>query len=153
MERSEMLKSLSHDHHQALRVCQLMRRCDVQNASETRDAFVRFWQPHQIHIRIEEDVLFPKFAEFGGADHPMIERALAEHTDDGALARQVIESAEPPVETMHELAERLHDHVRFEERELFPEIERTVPESERAALLAALAHAETRADWQPGRQH
>lgn len=152
MERSEMLKSLSHDHHQALRMAQLMRRTDESNATEALEGFDRFWAQHQSHLQIEETVLFPKYAEFSGEGDPQLKQALGEHDEVRSLAETVLAADNPPLDTMHELAEALSDHVRFEERELFPAIESAIPEDQHAALLHALEHAETSPDWQPSRQ-
>lgn len=151
MKRSEMLTSLSHDHHQALRVAQLLRRSQADDAGEVREGFEKFWGPHQDHIRIEEEVLFPKFAEGAGADDAMLSQAFADHGEIRALADKVLAPDEPPVEAMHELADVLTDHVRFEERELFPAIEAVIPPDQQPALLKALEHAETKPDWQPER--
>lgn len=152
MKRSEMLTSLSHDHHQALRMSQVLRRCTRENANEAREEFERFWAGHKNHIRVEEEILLPKFAEYRGEDDPMIARLLEEHATASKLADEVFEAADPPVETMHELAEVLHSHTRFEERELFLAIEEAVPEEEQTALMEALRHAETSPDWQHERR-
>lgn len=146
-----MLTSLSHDHHQALRVCQLLRRCDEEDAQEIREGFEKFWEPHLRHLQIEETVLFPKYAECGGADDPMLARALTDHATIHDLADRVVSAAEPPVDLMHDLGDAINDHVRFEERELFPEIENAIPADEQPQLMQALDHAETGPGWQPSR--
>jgi hemerythrin superfamily protein len=152
MKRTEMLTSLSHDHHQALRVSQLLRRSETGDAEAVREGFEQFWGPHQNHIRLEEEVLFPKFAEFAAEDDPMLAQAFGDHGSIRALADAVLTPDAPPVEAMHQLAEVLHDHVRFEERDLFPAIEAAIPEDQQAALLAALEHADPGPGWQPGRE-
>lgn len=148
MKRSEMLTSLSHDHHQALRACQLLSRSDQESADLTRESFVRFWGPHQNHIRIEESILFPKFAKYQ-ADGELLERALKDHEAISALADDVITAETPSIDAMHALGEKLSEHVRFEERELFPAIEAAIPDDQQAALLAELAHTDSGPGWQP----
>jgi hemerythrin superfamily protein len=138
MKRTEMLIPLSHDHHQGLRVTQLLRRSEAGDAAEVREGFERFWIPHQDHIRIEEEVLFPKFAEFVGDDDPMLVKAFAEHRTIGTLADEVLGPEEPPIDAMHRLADALTDHIRFEEREMFPAIEAAIPEDQQDALQKAL---------------
>lgn len=152
MKRSEMLTTLSHDHHQALRMGQLLRRADAENAAETKDAFARFWELYLGHVRIEEEILFPKYGEFVGAGDAMVGEALEDHELARAFAEQILSSEQPPVEVMHELGEKLTAHVRFEERELFPAIEEAIPEDQQAELLKALDHADPGPDWQPGHQ-
>lgn len=147
-----MLTTLSHDHHQALRMSQLLKRTEAENAAETRESFDRFWRLHQNHIRIEEEILFPKYAEFVAGEDPMVAEALSDHQQTAELAAQILEAPAPPVQSMQALGQLLNDHVRFEERELFPAIEAAVPEDQQAALLKALDHADPGPGWQPGHQ-
>lgn len=151
MKRSEMLTSLSHDHHQALRASQLLKRCDESDAVDVRDGFRGFWEPHVDHIRIEEEILFPKYAEFRGDDDPLLVQARDEHQRISALADAVLNTDPPPVEKMHQLGEVLHDHTRFEEREFFGVIEETIPVDQQPALMEALDHPDPGPDWQPPR--
>jgi hemerythrin-like domain-containing protein len=44
-----------------------------------------------------------------------------------------------PLRVFHELGEQLERHVRLEERELFPLIERSLPEAELRQLVNALS--------------
>lgn len=143
MKRSVMLTPLSRDHHHALRVCQVLRHCDAADAGEVRQEFARFWGPHRHHLHIEEEVLFLAFARHREGDDPMIGRALEDHATLRRLAERVLAADTPPVESMHELAGRLNDHVRFEERSLFPAIEAAIPAPEQAALSIALEHCRT----------
>ncbi|MGE5746261.1 MAG: hypothetical protein ACM33U_03265, partial [Solirubrobacterales bacterium] len=53
-----------------------------------------------------------------------------------------IRSGRAGVEEMRELGQLLDDHVRFEERELFPLIEDTLDENALEALTAAVLAAE-----------
>jgi iron-sulfur cluster repair protein YtfE (RIC family) len=46
-----------------------------------------------------------------------------------------------PPEELHELGERLHAHIRHEERVLFPLIEASLSEDELSDLLAAIDRA------------
>jgi hemerythrin-like domain-containing protein len=60
----------------------------------------------------------------------------------GALAEQ--RTAEEALGAARALGERLAAHVRFEERELFPTLERRLTDAELADLGAAVAAAERR---------
>lgn len=151
MKRSEMLTTLSHDHHQALRASQLLKRCDEDDAAEVRAGFAGFWEPHKDHIRIEEEVLFPKYAEYRGDDDALLVQARGEHVRIEQLASEILDSDAAPVDKMHELGAVLHDHTRFEEREFFGAIEETIPAGEQPALMAALDHPDPGPDWQPPR--
>jgi hypothetical protein len=72
------------------------------------------------HFRDEEERLFPLVA-YSAEVRPLLVRALLEHQQLHALARRLASGELTP---MREVAELLEAHVRFEERELFPLIER-----------------------------
>jgi hypothetical protein len=77
--------------------------------------------------------LFPLLADSEEAREPLV-RVLLEHQRLHALAgrlRAQVEAGAPAAELMAELGEALEVHIRFEERQLFPLIERLVPTSSR----------------------
>lgn len=143
MKRDPALVSLSHDHHQALFVAQKLRRATAATAGDARDAFLAFWEQHgRAHFRLEEEVLLPGFAAHGDAHHPLVARALCDHVAIRRRAGQLAGDPTPAVDALQELGAGLADHVRLEERELFPLIERAMPPAELAALAVALERAE-----------
>jgi hypothetical protein len=143
MKRDPALAGLSRDHHQALAVALKLRRAAGDTAGAARAAFLEFWERdgHQ-HFRIEEDVLLPAFAGFGDAHHPLVARALCEHAVIRHRAGVMAGERLPPVEALHELGAMMAEHVRLEERELFPLIEESIPAPELAQLAVALEEAE-----------
>jgi hemerythrin-like domain-containing protein len=146
MRRDPALTSLSHDHHQALVVAQQLRRSDVDSAAGRRDGFLAFWTEHgDIHFQLEEQVLFPAYAGYGDAHHPLLARALCDHAQIRHWAHEVARQQTPHVVELHELGARLAEHVRLEERQLFPLIEAALPEARLAQLAAELEGAEGRA--------
>jgi hypothetical protein len=124
MKRDPRLHALSTDHHHALVLVQRIRR-DVRHdvvppdtLAHARDTFAASVLPH---FEIEETLLLPALRGIPEGV-PLVERTLADHAalrslaaalDRGAAARDLLE-----------FAARLHDHVRFEEQELFPACER-----------------------------
>ena len=109
MKRSEALKPLSREHHQALFVCKTIK--DSDSIEEAAGVFTDFWfREGAQHFRIEEEVL---------DDHLEIRRGAGKViAGDASLAEIKL------------LGSVLHDHVRFEERDLFPRIESRIdPES------------------------
>ena len=75
------------------------------------------------HVRLDKD--------------PLIMRLVAEHAAIRAQIADVeaaVEAGAPIEELSAELARLLHDHVRFEENEVFPRAERLLDEKELAAL-------------------
>lgn len=139
MKRHPALVELSHDHHAALFVALRLRRADEHTAEDARSAFLAYWKTHgNEHFRQEEEVLFPGYAAHGPAHHPMIAHALCDHVAIRSLAHEVAE--EPTdIATLVELGIELEHHVRFEERALFPLIERAVPNTEMGRIGDALA--------------
>jgi hemerythrin-like domain-containing protein len=148
LKRDPALVGLSHDHHQALFVAQRLRRAAGDSAvREAREAFLRYWDEHgAAHFRAEEEVLLPAYAGHGDAHHPLVSRALCEHVAIRHLAAQLRAEAAPAPEQLDALGIALADHVRLEERELFPMIESALPVEDLAAVGAALERAERHAD-------
>jgi len=141
LKRAEELRGLSHEHHQALfRAMKLKRASDPGDEAE---AFLEFWRRHaQPHFRLEEEVLLPGWAQFGGGyDAALAERVLREHLELRADALR-LEAGMLDLEAVRALGEALDRHVRFEERELFPLIEANLEPAALTELGARLAAAE-----------
>lgn len=134
MKRHPALTPLSHDHHHALAAARRLRlAADAGDASAEAAAFARFFAEESVrHFRDEEERLFPLVAHSEEAQ-PLVVRALLEHQQLHALARQLASGESGP---MRELAELLEAHVRFEERELFPLIERLLGDLLESAELS-----------------
>lgn len=146
MRRSPVLASLSRDHHQALVVAQRLRRATADTAAEARGAFLAYWRGHgRRHFRLEEEVLLPGYAAYGDAHDPLVLAVLGDHVDLRRRADELAAATAAPLPALHELGARLAAHVRREERELFPLIERAVPADRLAALAGALERAEAEA--------
>jgi hemerythrin-like domain-containing protein len=139
MKRDPALVPLSHDHHQALAVAQKLRRADAQTVDRARSELVAYWEGHgRTHFRLEEEVLFPAYAGYGDPYDPLLARALCDHV---AIRREVDAAtggAGTSVSALQKLGEMLSDHVRLEERTLFPLIESALPEAELAAVAVAI---------------
>ena len=150
MKRHPGLHALSQHHHFALTQALLMRRATqapaAKRAAAVRQAaekFLHFWEKTgRQHFREEEEVLLPAYARHKRLDqHAAIIRLLADHAqirsqiEDLAAA---LEGSSPRPDTLANcvagLAQALHDHVRFEENEVFPQMEKVLGESALAAL-------------------
>jgi mannose-6-phosphate isomerase-like protein (cupin superfamily) len=125
VKRHPALIPLSHDHHHALVAARRLRQ-----AAESEDdpeaaagEFAGFFAAVSVpHFREEEETLFPLVAGFDDA-RPLIVEALLDHQRLHALVAELQRSTD--VRTpMREIGELLEAHVRREERELFPLIER-----------------------------
>ena len=72
------------------------------------------------HFEIEEQVVFPACAEL-----PIVGDLLADHHAMEAMIAEL--ATAPSEELLEKFFTRLTDHIRREERELFEEIQRTLP--------------------------
>lgn len=143
MKRDPGLVSLSRDHHKALSVAQKLRRATAETAGEARAVVLAYWQGHgRAHFRLEEEVLLPAYAGHGDPHHPLVGRVLCDHVAIRHRVDALARDPAPTVAALHELGLHLADHVRLEERELFPLIEQAMPDAQLAAVAVALDQAE-----------
>ena len=147
MKRHPSLHPLSQHHHFALIQALEMRRAaegpeEKRNAAVQRqaDKFIAFWHKTGIlHFREEEEVLLPAYARHTRLDQDAgIMRLLADHAEIHATVQDFEERRAKKlpieVEAMARLAKLLHDHVRFEENEVFPRIERVLDDANLDAI-------------------
>ena len=133
VKRHPALAPLSRDHHHALVLAQRLRRASEQDAADAAEAFLEHWiEEERLHFRLEEEVLLPAYAAYGDPDHPAVIRTLLDHVRIRSDVDRLANGAGPDL--LHELGSRLADHVRLEENELFPLVERTLPEPALAVL-------------------
>lgn len=145
MKRSQALISLSHEHHHALFVAKLMR--DATEVEPTAGKFADFWNDEgALHFRIEEEVLLPGSDLPGPSADPDVARVFDEHLDIRRRALRVL-SGDASIDDLHQLGTVLADHVRFEERQLFPRIESSLDAARLEQLGSDIERAET--DGQP----
>lgn len=138
MKRHPALVSLSRDHHHALVIAFALRHATAPTADEVARSFLAHWEAEErLHFRLEEEVLLPAFAAHGDPSHPAIVRVLVDHV---LIRRDAARLADTPsLEVLHELGNRLAMHVKHEEHELFPLIERAVPEPDLITLGVQLS--------------
>lgn len=153
MKRHPSLHPLSQHHHFALIQALEMRRA-AETPSERRAAavmrqaekFVRFWHKSgQVHFREEEEVLLPAYARHTRIDKDaQIIRLLGDHAEIRAAVLNLEErlAAKDPIEAeeLARIGKLLHDHVRLEENEVFPRIEKALGERQ----LNEMGHGLTR---------
>jgi iron-sulfur cluster repair protein YtfE (RIC family) len=146
MKRSDALAQLSRDHHHGLVVAQRLRRAAQETALPAREAFLKFWDREaREHFRVEEEVLLPAFARRGSPEDDAVVRVLVDHVDLRRRAADLAADPARPPEELRELGERLHAHIRHEERVLFPLIEASLSRDEVSDLIAAIDRAHQRA--------
>jgi hemerythrin-like domain-containing protein len=159
VKRHPSLHPLSQHHHFALIQALQMRRAaeappEKRNAAVQRQAekFIAFWHKTGIvHFREEEEVLLPAYARHARLDQDAgVIRLLAEHAEIRATVRDFehLRAKNLPiaVEAMARLAKLFHDHVRFEENEVFPRIERALGEENLDAVGRGLTRLHSKTD-------
>jgi hemerythrin-like domain-containing protein len=119
IKRSKQLAPLSRDHHDALLfVWKIRQGLKNGTAGDAIMAYVHwFWNNHlQLHFSQEEHLLLTHLSE----SDEMAQRLKNEHQ----AIRELIASNN--VAVLAVLADKMTDHIRFEERQLFPYIEQTI---------------------------
>jgi hemerythrin-like domain-containing protein len=140
LKRSEALQSLARDHHRALALAQRLRRAD--DAPAATASFLEFWTAEgERHFRIEEEVLLPCWALLGTVDQDAAARLSRDHLALRTAALSLQEGP-PSLSAVSSLGEQLAEHTRFEDRELFPLIEKDLGPPELERLAEAVATAE-----------
>jgi hemerythrin-like domain-containing protein len=139
VKRAEALRPLSREHLNALYAAKVLR--EGNDLEAVAQVFFDFWEgAGQHHFRVEEEVLLPHWARHAEVDRPGVARMLEEHL---AIRREALrlEAGESSLEQARELGWLLHDHVRFEERQLFPLVEEALDADSLATLAARIAAA------------
>lgn len=138
MKRAEALQPLSRDHLKALLAAKALREATV--VEDAAAAFLEFWKVEHDHFRIEEEILLPTWAAHAEIDREAVLRTLTDHLHIRAQALRLA-NGRLSLQQLHDLGQRLNDHVRFEERRLFPMIEAALSDDELAQLGRALEAA------------
>ena len=129
-KRHASLQPLSREHHQALLLCWKFRQGFAKGVEPERMMKYAgwFWTTYLApHFKAEEDVFFPILAK----DHPGIIKALKQHKDLKAM----FHSKDSDVAyTLRQIAFELEQHIRFEERDLFNDIQEKASPAQLEAL-------------------
>lgn len=124
-KRHKALQPLSREHHHGLLLSWKIRTGFNKNISPERIKSYADWffKNHLIpHFEVEESHIFPIL----DANNELVKRALAEHR---RLNRLFTEN-EDDVKALMKIEEELEQHIRFEERVLFPEIQKVATEEQ-----------------------
>ena len=135
LKRVLELQTLSHDHHHALQLCWKIRTSLSKNIAPDRIKTYTDWfyKNHLCeHFKIEEELVFSVL----DSNNELVQRALSEHKNLNYL----FTSKENIKETLEKIETDLKAHIRFEERELFTEIQNTATESQLKKI--SIAHSE-----------
>lgn len=136
IKRSEYIIVLSRDHHAGLLFCWkikegLKRGIDPQRIIP----YIKyFWEEHlKDHFREEETLLFDKL------DNELVARARQDHQLLTEFIKRITGGEIKGFKDYFSFTELLTDHIRFEERILFPFIEQQLPKTVLVNIAANLA--------------
>lgn len=128
IKRNENIIKLSRDHHASLMFCWKLRQgVKLKIASSRMVNYIEyFWEDHMgPHFREEEEILFVPFKD------DLVIRAINEHKEISALITNLIEKKSDVDEVLFlQIATLVDDHVRFEERILFPHLEKNLTDAQ-----------------------
>lgn len=122
IKRNEHIITLSREHHFSLLFSWKVKTGLKKGIDLKRihDYVIFFWEEHTIqHFRQEEEVLFAVHND------ELVDKALAEHKviREKILALEKWNGEDDISEQLMEVADMITDHVRYEERDLFPHLE------------------------------
>jgi hemerythrin-like domain-containing protein len=143
MLRDKNLVPLSHQHQRALALCVRLDRA-MQAGELDREAWQAeiqqaFEQEIRVHFAAEEKEVFPAAVKFANLQ-ALVEELRAEHADLRNLFLQA-QTRSLSALGLQEFVERLAQHIRKEERQLFEGLQALMSPEELAAVGAALEKA------------
>ena len=123
IKRNEALKPLSREHHQALLLCWKIKTGFAKDVAPERMVKYSLWffENHLVpHFAIEEQYVFSVL----GDAHPLVKQAKNDHV----ILEKLFTSNQNLTQNLQEIQEKLENHVRFEERILFNQIQEQATE-------------------------
>lgn len=127
LKRNENIQPLSREHHHGLLFCWKIRTGLKKNIEVNRIMrYVEyFYNAHlKSHFREEETLLFDKIK------HEMCDDAQKDHWEISELVSKILSGENDIRSNLVELSNKVDDHIRFEERKLFPFLEETLTEAD-----------------------
>lgn len=130
MKRHEALVQLSRDHHFGLLLCwKIKEGLKREVEPEKIEKYIRIFYENNLkeHFSEEEQYVFGIL----GNEHPMIVEAVAQHR----AIETMVETGMQNVESLTQFRNLLENHIRFEERQVFQEIQQHASEKQLQKLL------------------
>ena len=157
MKRANQLQPLSRQHHLGLNLSRHAKEC-----TDTATEIAKHWHNltayiDDMHFQTEdhfqiEDSLIANALEPYRASQPEVASVLAALSGQHKRLQTLIDAGQKTAsqsitrEQIRELATLLHDHIRFEERELYPIVEKYLTEDELDAVYQASPDSIKRSD-------
>ena len=136
MKRSKELETLSWEHHDGLVIAARIKN-DLKKEAEPShlipyitDIYTNYLRHH---FKQEEDSFLTPIKPFPEADN-LIQRMLDEHQQFAEIFARIDPLNSDVFVHVGRFGELLHDHIRFEERQLFPLIEKLLTPEQLAEI-------------------
>lgn len=145
MKRANQLQPLSRQHHLGLHVGRHAKECadNPQQIAEHWQALSSYMSDMRTHFSIEDNLIVTALLPHQSTQ-PEVASVLDTLEEQHKLLNEMtaeIQAAQDnnavTVNQVKQLGNLLYDHVRFEERELFPVVEKYLTEDELDAIYAA----------------
>ena len=152
MKRSQQLETLSFEHHDGLVVANRVKRGLEKNAElEQMVNYVQhIWDSLLVEHFAQEEATLTDILKRTPQGNQLLERMLNEHQQFSQLVEE-LRTGQSVREALKEFANLLTSHIRFEERELFPLVEKeaTSEELEKIGQYLHEKHVPGDKDWGP----
>lgn len=148
MKRADQLQPLSREHHLGLVISRHAKECanDVEEIAKHWTALTDYINQNMTHhFKVEDDLLLAKLEPYQHS-HSQVAEVIEQITEQHHKLYQLVDLPSLSAAKVQELATTLYDHIRFEERELFPLAQRILSEQELDAIYKASAKNVKRED-------
>ena len=140
MKRHPALYQLSHDHHQGLILAQQLKKGSPQykgmpsTLDGKKEYAISFYKTELVkHFEDEEKILFPSVIKRNDEVDDLVEEAISEHRKIESLIDD-LRRKNDVADLLDELGRLLENHIRKEERILFPKVEEILSDEELANI-------------------
>ena len=140
MERHPALYILSHDHHKGLILAQQLKKGAPQykgmpsTLEGKKEYTISFYDIELVkHFEDEEKILFPSAVKSDDEIDSLVKEVISEHRKIESLINDLKKNYDV-VGLLDELGRLLENHIRKEERNLFPKMEEKLSEKELIAI-------------------
>lgn len=145
MKRANQLQPLSREHHLGLHLGRHGRQCTDDPAQikahwSALTDYINKDMKH--HFSIEDNLLVNALLPYKDKEAEVadvLETLEAQHHELAELSQLPTGQHSPTLKQVHQLATALYDHVRFEERQLFPTAEKYLSKAKLDEIYAASA--------------
>lgn len=138
LKRHTTLQPISREHHQFLLLCWKIRTGLMKGVSPVRIKKYTLWFYNTYitkHFNLEEKIIFKLL---NNNNHELVKKAIDQHQE----LHKLFLSEDDSSEAIKNLERKFEQHIRFEERVLFEEIQNKNSEVELAVLNKSLAEVE-----------